>query len=329
MVNSPKSTRRQLSRFFALYVASAATFALVYWVVWLMSPDSFILHAELNLLPIENLRNFSWDGTSPVGETFSTDDLVTLSVRARTEIESYRRLSRLVPQIEKEIERLRSQDEAASKELMNAMVKEFDDYKDRILEPFKNTTSGLAATAADLRERIKSTKDPAYRSHLEVEEAQVQVEIARINVRQARETVRIYDMFLSDLTRFQDPAMVKKSHALVDLLRNTETRLDQARSEQGVLRSKMHDIWVKAREARAGRLNYVDFLYFSLGVSTTVTFGDIIPNNRIVRGVAIAQILLSIFLVGTLVTGISDSLLQRRKHDGTQVGAHIEPPMPT
>jgi len=318
MVNSPKSTRRRISRFFALYVASAATFALVYWVVWLMSPDSFILHPELNLLPIENLRNFYWDGALPIGEIRSTDDLGTLSGRARMEIESYRKVSRLIPQIEKELEQLRSQDQAASKELTQAMFKAFDEYRERSLAPLKNVASGLAATATDLRERIKSTKDPAYKSQLEVEEAQIQVELAQVNVRKVNEEVRIYDMFFSDLTRFQDPARVKKSHVLDELRRNAEARLDQARSEQRALRSKMYDIWSTAREARVERLNYVDFLYFSLGVSTSVTFGDIVPNSRIVRGIAIAQILLSIFLVGTLVAGISDSLLQGRKHDGTR-----------
>jgi hypothetical protein len=56
---------------------------------------------------------------------------------------------------------------------------------------------------------------------------------------------------------------------------------------------------------RVRRLTFFDFLYFSMGVATSNTFGDIIPNDRIIRVAIVMQLLLSVLLVGLFIDAIT------------------------
>jgi hypothetical protein len=49
------------------------------------------------------------------------------------------------------------------------------------------------------------------------------------------------------------------------------------------------------------KLDIVDFLYFSVGISTTTTFGDIVANDRVVRAVVSFQLILSYSLLVALL----------------------------
>jgi len=55
---------------------------------------------------------------------------------------------------------------------------------------------------------------------------------------------------------------------------------------------------------RLARLTYFDFLYFSMGVATSNTFGDIITNDRVVRFVIVVQLLLSLTVVGLFINAV-------------------------
>ncbi len=89
----------------------------------------------------------------------------------------------------------------------------------------------------------------------------------------------------------------------------TEAKLATLRQEQNDLIRRLGDLRSHAFKrlenwysTRTGRLEWIDFLYFSVGVSTTTTFGDIVPNSRLVRMVVLTQLIFSVLLVGYLVS---------------------------
>jgi ion channel len=71
------------------------------------------------------------------------------------------------------------------------------------------------------------------------------------------------------------------------------------------LRVKRRDLLESWERERLQRLGFFDFLYFSMGVATSNTFGDLIPNDRMIRTVIVTQLVLSILLVGLLIEAIT------------------------
>jgi hypothetical protein len=58
----------------------------------------------------------------------------------------------------------------------------------------------------------------------------------------------------------------------------------------GTLNTSRPDIW-----------NFIDFLYFSTISQTTIGYGDILPNSRIVRTLVMVQVLVGLFVVGIII----------------------------
>lgn len=56
---------------------------------------------------------------------------------------------------------------------------------------------------------------------------------------------------------------------------------------------------------RLKSVGLLDFCYYSICVSTTVSFGDIAPNTGWTRFLAIAELLLCMFLLAILLDGVA------------------------
>lgn len=75
---------------------------------------------------------------------------------------------------------------------------------------------------------------------------------------------------------------------------------------------------------RISSVGFLEFLYYSICVSTTVSFGDISPNNGLTRFLAIVELLWCIVIVGFILDGVI-----RRKGETLNCSNvdMIEPPM--
>lgn len=73
--------------------------------------------------------------------------------------------------------------------------------------------------------------------------------------------------------------------------------------------SQIRDLAVAFHKNRMESVSWRDFLYYSICVSTTVSFGDIAPNNSTTRFVAILELLICLVLVGAIV----DRIIKRRR----------------
>ena len=63
----------------------------------------------------------------------------------------------------------------------------------------------------------------------------------------------------------------------------------------------------------------LDFFYYSICVSTTVSFGDIAPNNGWTRFLAIAELLLCVLLLAVLLDGVA-----KKVNNGKWGSNHLE-----
>ncbi|WP_367849682.1 potassium channel family protein [Rhodoferax sp. WC2427] len=156
-----------------------------------------------------------------------------------------------------------------------------------------------ATTVADaLASAAQKSPSPAAA----IAAANAKVDVAKAQYVLAVRQADTGDYVLHHLRELADPNTTAKFDA-------TETKLATLRKEQISLMGRLADLRGKAfnrledwYSKRTARLQWIDFLYFSVGVSTTTTFGDIVPNSRMVRVFVLTQLIFSVLLVGYLVS---------------------------
>ncbi|HHT0525037.1 TPA: ion channel [Klebsiella michiganensis] len=57
-------------------------------------------------------------------------------------------------------------------------------------------------------------------------------------------------------------------------------------------------------------LNFWDFFFYSIGISTTTTFGDLVANSRLIRMLVCIQLLLSILVLAN----VTQNFLSKNKN---------------
>ena len=80
--------------------------------------------------------------------------------------------------------------------------------------------------------------------------------------------------------------------------------IQDVENERRNVTSRIRQSAVDFHNNRIESVSWLDFLYYSICVSTTVSFGDIAPNNGYTRFVAIVELLICLLLVGYIVDRI-------------------------
>lgn len=83
-----------------------------------------------------------------------------------------------------------------------------------------------------------------------------------------------------------------------------ELEVDSIPSLNGFLSNKRPLV----RELVRKKLNLFDFLFYSLGIATTTTFGDLTANTIIIKILTALELLSCVFLVGYMINILNDKL---------------------
>jgi hypothetical protein len=84
-----------------------------------------------------------------------------------------------------------------------------------------------------------------------------------------------------------------------------ECEVDNLKIQERFLTHGIRDLISSFHHNRQESVGLQDFLYYSICVSTTVSFGDIAPNDGWTRSLAIAELLLCVFLLAVLLDGVA------------------------
>lgn len=135
-------------------------------------------------------------------------------------------------------------------------------------------------------------------ANLRVEEAKLNYELSKINV-------EISDYILKNLVFFQNDSLVLSFTYLDSLLTNYKYYVIPDINEK--IRKHEYEIVQLKFEALNNfqkRISILDFLLFSASNSSTITYGDIIPNSFFVKITLFLQAIFCIILLGLLVSKI-------------------------
>ncbi len=289
----------------AAWILSVLIFSLAYWWAWVARPDSFILNREFNLTPYDQLLAKLW---SPSAGAVWDSTSVSTSTSA-IELDEF---SKSVGEIDREatsaqiqlraLEREQAAIELAAKAVYEEhsakLWSNVDKYKQKAVAAESAAVERATSIADALTAAAQRSPSPAAA----IAAANARVDLAKAQYALAVRQADAGEYALHHLREFADPDATAKFGA-------TEAKLATLRQEQNDLMRRLGELRGHAFKrledwysTRTGRLEWIDFLYFSVGVSTTTTFGDIVPNSRLVRVFVLTQLIFSVLLVGYLVS---------------------------
>ena len=273
-----------------IYFGASFIFSIVYFIVWHINPDAFIVHQEMNLRLFSQWRGLGGGRTE--SQPSSSTSLETVHAKyselRRDEEKLVNELANTesaLSNIKIEIERLGELHNQETAETITAFVEqEQKKFNDRLEKALSDLMKELAQNPSEPeRTRIVAAYDD------EVKKAREQSGLVnRTNLAQFTNT--------SKLTELQTKLNTR------DELWQTQINHSRKITE---LRNEQHKLIQNWEERLKKRVGFFDFVYFSMGVATSNTFGDLIPNDRLVRIVIVVQLLLSIVLLALFVNVIA------------------------
>ena len=151
-----------------------------------------------------------------------------------------------------------------------------------------------------------SQKNKIQESQFNIMLADKNIEISKIKLRIATLERDVLEYVLSHAGDFNDPTIVSE-------LNTTNKIIDDARSKLIVNNKKIIKIKNNVQDLLSKRqkedLNFWDFAFYSIGISTTTTFGDLVANSRLIRMLVCIQLLLSILVLAN----VTQSFLSKNK----------------
>tara|TARA_Y100000780_G_scaffold198455_1_gene189494 strand:+ start:9765 stop:10799 length:1035 start_codon:yes stop_codon:yes gene_type:complete len=287
-----------------IYVVVVAAFSLVYFLFWLAKPDSFIINSELNVHPFYDMDRLMWGDENydyKVGSRISLIELKEENDKYFLELSNSQDNLKTI-----EIEMLEIRDELEKlSEIRNSEIdnntEAFDSKK---LTPFVLKEKNIQAELAKLEKELPQTAKTQEDIELIRRVGDKRVELARIRVEKAHQAYLNSEFMLNNLSSFMTQETRDRYAELNQRETDNYEERFQIESRMRDARSITLDKVEKHIKDYRNKLNIVDFFYFSVGISTTTTFGDIVANDRLVRGVVSFQLIICIFIIGGFVNSV-------------------------
>ena len=281
-----------------LYLGVVLLFALINWGMFEKNTTSFLISDQLNKHVDRFVFNYDITNLS----SYRSNDLdnmpITISEYNQMagpiydELDSLnRQLTDHHQQLDSCSRRLDSLTDLASHQMSDSIA----EFRTRMLSDIQDSIDSLKQYMAD-----KDSTEMILEGK-EVELSKLQYELAKKNVDVQNYIVNSYGSFMHDSLRSQigelNDNYISQSSAISSL------EISRIKVVQ-----QIHDIGNAFHQKRTESVGFLDFLYYSFCVSTTVNFGDIAPNSSWTRLVAVGELLVCLVLVGIILAKIMKRL---------------------
>jgi uncharacterized membrane protein YsdA (DUF1294 family) len=289
--------------FFFCYCIVILIFALIYLIFWNISVDNFIINEELNLRPFKEAIKISWMSEINVEYPISTERLTSIQKQYLVFLNNMNQVKSKMERAEKELEMLNKDRMAIEKKhsekwRFNTEMFEYIEISDIEREELK-----IVSEIDTLEKLTSSVPSEALSRHL-INVANKKVDLATVRHKKAKKQYEISSYILSNISKFADP----ETTATIKELNKRELELFKEQNENQDkmfnLRNQLQNSINEWFESRSNMLNFIDFLYYSIGISTTTTFGDIVANGKLLRFIVSTQLVLCIIIVGAFINSL-------------------------
>lgn len=288
------------------YLISVFAFSGLYYLFWQKSPDSFIVNQELNTQPFAEIEHFLWENedTYETGYTYSLNDL-----KASYD-EDYNKISAVLGRLEelkKEKEDLEASSKALSKKQFEEVDKNFAIYDKEMLAPYlaaeKLQLAEVKRLEKELPDKVTTQEDVDKIKEL----GEARVKLAQARVDSAVQATKNSQEVLDNVLRFVSNETNSEFNKIRVLERQQYEEWRKLDLSRGELRVQAIEKISSNRKLVMSKVGWIDFWFYSVGISTTTTFGDLIPNNEIIKLLVSLQLLICVFILGGFVNAVIKS----------------------
>jgi len=278
-------------KYIFLYVSKIALFSLLYWTCFYLNADSFHLSRSLNISPISTAKNL-WESSDNASEKVFLDRIYSNSDEHRkvTQLLNKKRaLDFEIYDLRERLEDAREKHEEAYAVLESSRSSEIDAYKEKNITPLEDENERLRNSALS-----SSSASNGVSSKI----------IENLN-----SIVEFHNYIVANFGTFGSADAINTSKSAYDAMWEIEGLFNEAKSKRAKIRGEYYEIWTRGRAVKLSQVSFFDFVYFSACISTTTTFGDIIPNSRWVRVLVVMQLIAGIIILSMLVSSIKERKL--------------------
>lgn len=299
---------RKINGWLMSYLVIVLVFSAVYYLVWSARPDSFIVNSELNLGPLSDIPLLAWQDIGTKA-TAGAPSLAEISSNLSLIKARINELDLQIRSLDQQVDSGRAELVAVGSRNQTITMANGERYRQRLTaEASRNVTDAERALKA-FSEHGSPGRDYG------VAEANLRVKLAELRVVQAEQTAEAYSYFINNIGQFGDPELMNQIDKLHDTTQAQARERQKASMELMQKRSELIHVAQTWRKQRLDAVSWLDFLFFSIGISTTTTYGDVVGNSRLVRSLIAAQLLICVFVMAGFVSSVVSKTGRR---DGDQ-----------
>ena len=296
---------KRLLKFIGIYLFIVVLFATINWLVFNINTTSFLISEQLNKY---------------VGQHEYLNPEIDLAAYHRNAKDNMPiTIDGFSAMMKPTFERLEATNDSLSfnQHRLNACIQEWDSLS-RIASAMRYDSVKL------LRERMLSgyqEKIDSLRRFLEGKDSTRMiiegkyVEMAQLQYEYAKRNAEIQSLIGHYIGNFIPDSLSRQIRKCNEGYLEITIEIQELEQQRRDVSSQIRNLIVDFHENRRDAVGFLDFLYYSICISTTVSFGDIAPNSGLTRVIAIIELLFCIIIVGIIANRIINSREKKRNLD--------------
>ena len=281
------------------YTLLVTIFAFIYWFLWIYKPDSFIVNKELNLYPLSDAYEMLW-GETPyhTAYTVSLDELKLTFDELNEKLQNN---DKAIESIEENMRVLEIEEDSISERKEKELDENITKYKSKNIAPFIEKDNEYKSRIEVLEKQLKSLSDPYKRLDVIKEVSNEKVDYSKFRIKMAQKEYEIATDVHKNMAAFISQETLSKLNQMQENRMKYYQQSSDYQKNIGEIRMKVSDFLRSHFDSRKERLSLIDFIYFSIGISTTTTLGDITANGKLARAIVCFQLILCVFIIAGFV----------------------------
>lgn len=289
------------------YLFTVIFFTFIYTFAHDINPDSFLINPELNKEPISDVRSYLYGNKDSVAIINPAESLSEYQKSLNIVFLSIGQLEQRMKKNTDDIEAVEGKRKKLWEDISKYRSVEIEKYKREGIHDIAQEENLMLSKIKELEIQSEYLWDQSSIAGYPLKIAHLKVDLAEIRVRKAKKEHELSSYVLNKYGTFITDEYISK----VDDIENELDRLLEIQisiKDQSVeQRSKLHEYLETWSKERSSLLTWQDFVFYSLGISTTTTFGDITANNRTMRWLVSIQLLLSVVIVAGFINAVFEN----------------------